>query len=244
MNQFIKPIIIATLILLLPPVAVLMAGWQWQPMGEYLWLEILYWITNTSGEPWCYLVFLFFILGLLRLFATSARQGGILVAIVLGLLLTGQGIKALVKNTAKEPRPYVIWLEKNYRVPTDEFYQHQRKQRAELLQRYLKADDRIPQWQLTHWKRETGYAFPSGHTLFAASLSLLLVGFLWPRRRYILSIIVTIWAMCVLISRMALGMHWPQDIITSTLISAVLVIVICYLTEKWRLINDKKDLAV
>ncbi|OWO80563.1 phosphatidylglycerophosphatase B [Photorhabdus luminescens] len=244
MNQFIKPIIIATLILLLPPVAVLMAGWQWQPMGEYLWLEILYWITNTSGEPWCYLVFLFFILGLLRLFATSARQGGILVAIVLGLLLTGQGIKVLVKNTAKEPRPYVVWLEKNYRVPTDEFYQHQRKQRAELLQRYLKADDRIPQWQLTHWKRETGYAFPSGHTLFAASLSLLLVGFLWPRRRYILSIIVTIWAMCVLISRMALGMHWPQDIITSTLISAVLVIVICYLTEKWRLINDKKDLAV
>ncbi|MCW7546597.1 phosphatidylglycerophosphatase B [Photorhabdus sp. APURE] len=244
MNQFIKPIIIATLILLLPPVAVLMTGWQWQPMGEYLWLEILYWITNTSGEPWCYLVFLFFILGLLLLFVTSVRQGGILVAIVLGLLLTGQGIKVLVKNTTKEPRPYVVWLEKNYRVPTDEFYQHQRKQRAELLQRYLKADDRIPQWQLTHWKRETGYAFPSGHTLFAASLSLLLVDFLWPRRRYILSIIVTIWAMCVLISRMALGMHWPQDIITSTLISAGLVMVICYLTEKWRLINDKKDLAV
>ncbi|KMW75108.1 hypothetical protein TI10_01845 [Photorhabdus luminescens subsp. luminescens] len=243
MSQFIKPIVIATLILLLPPVAVLMSGWQWQPMGEYLWLEILYWITNTSGKPWCYLVFLFFILGLL-LFATSARQGGILVAIVIALLLTGQGIKVLVKNTTKEPRPYVVWLEKNYRVPTDEFYQHQRKQRAELLQRYLKADDRIPQWQLTHWKRETGYAFPSGHTLFAASLSLLLVGFLWPRRRYILSIIVTIWAMCVLISRMALGMHWPQDIITSTLISAVLVMAICYLTEKRRLINDKKDFVV
>ncbi|MCC8384676.1 hypothetical protein GPY51_18770 [Photorhabdus laumondii subsp. laumondii] len=43
---------------------------------------------------------------------------------------------------------------------------------------------------------------------------------------------------------MALGMHWSQDIITSTLISAVLVMAICYLTEKWRLINDKKDLVV
>ncbi|WP_445497989.1 hypothetical protein [Photorhabdus sp. SF281] len=35
---------------------------------------------------------------------------------------------------------------------------------------------RIPLWQLTHGKRETGYAFPSRHTLFAASWTLLLVG--------------------------------------------------------------------
>ncbi|MCC8421260.1 MULTISPECIES: phosphatase PAP2 family protein [Photorhabdus] len=99
-----------------------------------------------------------------------------------------------------------------------------------------------PQWQLTHWKSETGYAFPSGHTLFATSWSLFLVGVLWPRRRYILSIIVMVWAASVLISRMALGMHWPQDLIASTLISAVLAMVICYLTEKWRLINFQKDL--
>ncbi|WP_207626875.1 phosphatase PAP2 family protein [Photorhabdus stackebrandtii] len=71
----------------------------------------------------------------------------------------------------------------------------------------MKADDRIPQWQLTHWKSETGYAFPSGHTLFAASWALLLVGVLWSRRCSILSTIVTAWATSVLISKMALGMH-------------------------------------
>ncbi|EQB99422.1 hypothetical protein [Photorhabdus temperata] len=43
MNQFIRPIVIATMILLLPPVVVLIAGWQWQPMGERQWLKILYW---------------------------------------------------------------------------------------------------------------------------------------------------------------------------------------------------------
>ncbi|WP_445497873.1 hypothetical protein [Photorhabdus sp. SF281] len=41
---------------------------------------------------------------------------------------------------------------------------------------------------------------------------------------------------------MALGMHWPQDLIVSTLISAVLAMDICCLTEKWRLINFQKDL--
>ncbi|KAA1193584.1 phosphatase PAP2 family protein [Photorhabdus heterorhabditis] len=65
---------------------------------------------------------------------------------------------------------------------------------------------------------------------------------LLPRCRYILSSIVTIWVVSVLISRMALGMHWPQDLMMSTLISATLVMVMCYLTEKWRLINDYKYL--
>ncbi|NHB95628.1 hypothetical protein C5470_04030 [Photorhabdus stackebrandtii] len=50
MNQFIRPIVIATVILSLPPVA--------------------------------------------------------------ALLLTGQGIKVLIKNTTKDPCPYVVWLEK------------------------------------------------------------------------------------------------------------------------------------
>ncbi|WP_051690816.1 phosphatidylglycerophosphatase B [Photorhabdus australis] len=242
MSQFIKPIVVATLILLLPSVAVLVEGWQWQPMKESQWLEILYWITDTSAVPWAYWVSLFFIFWLLLLFRIPAKRGIILVVIVTAGLLMGQGIKILIKNTVKEPRPYVVWLAKNYQVPTGEFYQYQRKQRAKLLEQHLKTDHRIPQWQLIHWKNETGYAFPSGHTLFAASWSLLLVGFLWPRRRYILSSIVTIWAVSVLISRMALGMHWPQDLIVSTLISAALAMVMCYLTEKWRLINDYKCL--
>ncbi|XPE61646.1 phosphatase PAP2 family protein [Shigella flexneri] len=35
----------------------------------------------------------------------------------------------------------------------------------------------------SHWQKETGFAFPSGHTMFAASWALLAVGLLWPRRR-------------------------------------------------------------
>jgi membrane-associated phospholipid phosphatase len=31
---------------------------------------------------------------------------------------------------------------------------------------------------------ETGFAFPSGHTMFAASWALLAIGLLWPRRHY------------------------------------------------------------
>ncbi|MDA4825234.1 phosphatase PAP2 family protein, partial [Enterobacter kobei] len=41
----------------------------------------------------------------------------------------------------------------------------------------------IPTFLRKHWQKETGFAFPSGHTMFAASWALLGVGLLWPRRR-------------------------------------------------------------
>ncbi len=41
-----------------------------------------------------------------------------------------------------------------------------------------------------------------------------------------------VWATAVMGSRLALGMHWPLDLIVATLISWLLVTVACWLTQR------------
>ncbi|MER1979379.1 phosphatase PAP2 family protein, partial [Pseudocitrobacter faecalis] len=69
-------------------------------------------------------------------------------------------------------------------------------------------------------QKETGFAFPSGHTMFAASWALLAVGLLWPRRRTFTIAILLVW------------MHWPRDLVAATLMSWLLVTVATWLAQK------------
>ncbi|MBI9401106.1 phosphatase PAP2 family protein [Escherichia coli] len=84
----------------------------------------------------------------------------------------------------------------------------------------------------SHWQKETGFAFPSGHTMFAASWALLAVGLLWPRRRTLTIAILLVWATGVMGSRLLLGMHWPRDLVVATLISWALVAVATWLAQR------------
>ncbi|MEN1396192.1 phosphatase PAP2 family protein, partial [Pseudomonas aeruginosa] len=83
---------------------------------------------------------------------------------------------------SRTPRPFVIWLEKTHHIPVDEFYTLKRAERGNLVKEQLAEEKNIPQYLRSHWQKETGFAFPSGHTMFAASWALLAVGLLWPRR--------------------------------------------------------------
>ena len=105
-----------------------------------------------------------------------------LFAILGGAILVGQGVKSWVKDRVQEPRPFVVWLEKTHHVPVDEFYNLKRKDRGALVKEQLAEQQDIPKFLRKHWQKETGFAFPSGHTMFAASWALLGVGLLWPRR--------------------------------------------------------------
>ncbi|WP_434524716.1 hypothetical protein [Photorhabdus asymbiotica] len=125
MNKFIKPIVVVTLILLLPSIAAFIGR---RVANGNLWRRaygLKYWIIFGCD---CY-----------------------------SEAFSRAGKKRSIKNTVKEPRPYIVWSAKNYQVPAGGFYQHQyqRKQRAKLLEQYLRIDHRIPQWQLIHWKNET-----------------------------------------------------------------------------------------
>lgn len=131
-----------------------------------------------------------------------------------------------------EPRPFVIWLENTRQVPVTQFYALKRKERAKLVHEQLAQAQDIPSFLRKHWQKETGFAFPSGHTMFAASWALLAAGLLWPRRRWGTIAVLLVWATAVMGSRLALGMHWPLDLIVATLISRLLVTVACWLTQR------------
>jgi phosphatidylglycerophosphatase B len=148
-------------------------------------------------------------------------------------ILVGQGMKSWIKGRVQEPRPFVIWLEQTQQVPVKQFYTLKRKERAKLVHEQLAQEQKIPEFLRKHWQKETGFAFPSGHTMFAASWALLGVGLLWPRRRWVTIALLLTWATAVMGSRLALGMHWPQDLIVATLISWLLVTLATWLAQRF-----------
>ena len=52
-----------------------------------------------------------------RLFRGSRKQALRAAALILVVVAAGQGIKVAMKNTIKEPRPYVVWLAQQHIVP-------------------------------------------------------------------------------------------------------------------------------
>lgn len=219
-------------ILLIMPALVWISGWQWQPGADTLWLKILFWMTETVTRPWGIITHAVLCLWFLWCLRFRLRAAIMLFAILAGAIAIGQGIKSWVKGHAQEPRPYVIWLEKTHHVPVSDFYNLKRKARGELVKEQLAEQKNIPAFLRKHWQKETGFAFPSGHTMFAASWALLGVGLLWPRRRKITIVVLLLWATGVMGSRLLLGMHWPGDLIVATLISWVLVTFATWLAQR------------
>ncbi|WP_409158303.1 phosphatidylglycerophosphatase B [Pectobacterium sp. B2J-2] len=233
MYEIAKRTTIGATLLLIMPMIIWMSGWQWQPEYGGLWLRVLFWITETVTSPWGILtsiVLSIWFLWCLRFRLKPAL--GLLVIMVITVLI-GQGIKSVIKEWVQESRPYVVWLEKNHQVDDSYFYSLPRKERSELVKTQLEDQAQIPQWLRSHWQFETGFAFPSGHTMFAATWALLGVGLLWARRHYKTVVILMLWAIGVMGSRLVLGMHWPQDLVVATLISWLLVVVASWLAQRW-----------
>lgn len=219
-------------LLLVMPVAVWISGWRWQP-GEQSWLlKAAFWVTETVTQPWGVITHLILFGWFLWCLRFRIKAAFVLFAILAAAILVGQGVKSWIKDKVQEPRPFVIWLEKTHHIPVDEFYTLKRAERGNLVKEQLAEEKNIPQYLRSHWQKETGFAFPSGHTMFAASWALLAVGLLWPRRRTLTIAILLVWATGVMGSRLLLGMHWPRDLVVATLISWALVAVATWLAQR------------
>ncbi|WP_297203093.1 phosphatidylglycerophosphatase B [uncultured Pluralibacter sp.] len=219
-------------LLLVMPVAVLISGWKWQPEPSGWGLEAFYWITETVTEPWGAITHLLLFGWFLWCLRFRLKAAIVLFAILGGVILLGQSVKSHVKKTVQEPRPYVVWLEKTNNLQVDEFYAQKRRARSAMVKEQVAHMDTLPLYLRQHWQNETGFAFPSGHTMFVASWALLAVGLLWPRRRTVTIVLLLGWAVAVMASRLVLGMHWPRDLIASTLISWLLVTLATWITRK------------
>ncbi|MFY7136041.1 phosphatidylglycerophosphatase B [Enterobacter cloacae complex sp. SYL001] len=220
-------------VLLVIPLIVWFSGWMWKPGQNETWLKALYWITETVTQPWGIITHVLLCAWFLWCLRFRLRAALVLFAILGGAIIVGQGVKSWVKDRVQEPRPFVIWLEKTHHIPVDEFYTLKRKDRGALVKEQLAEQKDIPTFLRKHWQKETGFAFPSGHTMFAASWALLGVGLLWPRRCTLTIAILLVWATGVMGSRMLLGMHWPRDLVVATLISWVLVTLATWLAQRF-----------
>lgn len=219
--------------LLIMPLIVWVTGWQWTPGGNSSWLKMMYWITETVTQPWGIITHVALCAWFLWCLRFRLKAAIVLFVILGAAILMGQTLKSYIKDRVQEPRPFVVWLEKTQHIPTDEFYNLKRKQRSELVKTQLAHETQVPHWLRKHWQKETGFAFPSGHTMFAASWALLGVGLLWPRRRTFTIVLLLVWAAGVMCSRLLLGMHWPRDLAVAVLLSWLLVTLATWLAQKW-----------
>lgn len=206
-------------IFLIIPLVMLTTNWHWQPESLSQFSKYLYWVTETAGSPWSIITCGFFtILFALALKIKSPIPFLKLVVILAIAVIAGQLIKSVVKNYTSEPRPYVLWMADNYKVDDNYFYSLTKVEKQNILKDHFQQSDTIPNWLYRHWCNETGYSFPSGHTLFAVTWAFLAVFLLNFKRSYLIISAIIIWGVLVQISRLALGMHHPIDVISSSLI--------------------------
>lgn len=232
MRSIAKRTLVGAGMLLVMPVLVLISGWSWQPGANTAFLRAAWWITETVTQPWGIITHVLLCGWFLWCLRFRLKAALMLFVILGGAILIGQGVKSWVKEQVQEPRPFVIWLEKVHDVNADAFYSLSRKDRSHLVKEQLAGKKDVPTFLRKHWQKETGFAFPSGHTMFAASWALLAVGLLWPRRRTWTIALLLVWATGVMGSRLVLGMHWPVDLVVATLISTLLVTVATWLAQR------------
>lgn len=234
MQSVMKQIIFSNMLLLLIPSSAWIFGWQWQPANDDTnLLKALFVITQTVSSPWgiltCILLSAVF-LGVLRWRLKASLS---FLVLLLALMLMGQTVKVMVKNQIKEPRPFLVWLETKHHIQNKDFYSLNIETRKATLKYLLSKEMNAPIWLKKYWQGQTEFSFPSGHSIFVASWALMAVGLLWSRRYYKTVMMLMLWASLVMISRLALGMHWPIDLFASILISSLLTILSCWVVHRW-----------
>ncbi len=191
------------------------------------WLaRVAVWVADSGSakiEPWVALALLAIVVTRPGL---ALRTRGFEAVVLIGLLLIGLGGMSyanehLIKPTMAIPRPNIVALAEQgvLGLSPDEFYALGDKPvRSAYLAERL-ADPSAPELAdevREHWVTETGYSFPSGHSLaamtFSAFFLTLALSYLDQRRRRLVFLILPAWALAVIASRPLLRVHSALDI--------------------------------
>ena len=188
--------------------------------------NLLFWLTSTGTAPYGVATVLFI---LLLSYQRLPRHQfvSLFLAISLGMCTT-LSLNSYLKPYFNEARPNAVWLESQYLLNTDKFYSLTKQERkaeiASSLDRLEHAHSDLTLSPLVkqHWKHEVGFAFPSGHTLFALTLTMIASYYLLLAGNLVIPGLLFIWSIGMGFSRMLLGMHWAQDVLASTILGGVI----------------------
>jgi membrane-associated phospholipid phosphatase len=197
---------------------------------------VVYVITESGSARWVPLL----LLVALGIWATDGavpparrRTECLAMLALMAVALPSVGLlnERVVKRAFEMPRPSHTRLADAGVIPDLEaFYRLDKSARRELLELRLPdaagaaAAFGLHPVVLAHWKHETSSSFPSGHSLNAFIAAMLFVGGAvanaTPRRRW-LAAWMLIWAVAVAVSRVALLVHRPLDIVVGGLLGAL-----------------------
>ena len=219
------------LLLCLVPFFVWGFSYRWHGNGQLNEADYwLYLLTETGSAPYALITCALFAF-VFRFLFRSRKQWLFAVSVMALSVAATQALKTGLKAVFQEPRPFVTYLAEQNNSSTESFYQNERAQRA-LIAKDFYSQTGTPAWLIHHYENETGYSFPSGHTLFAATWLMLAVGFIQltgnrSRAAKLLIGAMLAWSLLMLISRLRLGMHYPIDLLVA-IITAWLVNLIIF----------------
>ena len=143
-----------------------------------------------------------------------------------GIIIVSLSLSALVtnfvlKNIIRELRPSHVILQ-SHGITID-----QADPNLINEEKYLNEPDLMDIYPpiFKSWLKESGYTFPSGHSqssFFVATLLSFILLQVTKRRHIIFMTIPFIWAILVSISRVAIGVHYPVDIVAGAAIGFAL----------------------
>lgn len=240
MIAMIKITIAVLAIFLVAPLTVIAISWGWSAQSLNESSRYLFWITESAGSPWAILTSIFFLVLFSYVLANKTKKVFIKLALILILAIAGgQIVKSAIKNYVGESRPFVLWMESKYALDGDYFYSVSRNEREDIIHQYVNNTTEIPHWLYHHWRNETGYAFPSGHTLFATTWAFLALVLLNVKRHYLMIALIIAWAVIIEVSRLALGMHHPLDLVVGSFLAWLIALLAYYFAVKWHIIENK-----
>ncbi|MDF7670016.1 phosphatase PAP2 family protein [Orbaceae bacterium ESL0721] len=227
-----KTIFAFVLFITIPLMAI---NWHWQPNISTTLSYYLLLITETVSLPFAGFIMLFLFILFSFFLAMKCITKIILFWLILFLsLFTGQLIKTVIKETTKEPRPYISAIEKQ--TNQNNFYALPESEQNSLITEFANQNSR-PSWLTKYWQQEVSYALPSGHTIFTATFAFLALLFLGFKRHPITISLTILWSLLIEVSRLALGMHSPKDLILATFIAWLMSVIAYFCIKKWHLIE-------
>jgi phosphatidylglycerophosphatase B len=187
--------------------------------------DLAYAITNSGGVYYVFAITL--ITALVFAYRSSlnkhivikfVKQFGILFLMLAFFAMINE---FLIKDMAKLARPshLYVYTHAKHDIDINQFYELKVAERQLVLKKMIDSSPYLQQnidpKVLSHWIKEAGYSFPSGHSFNAFLLATVLAFSIKRSRKLHLTkyfFVPFIWATAVAISRVALGAHSPIDV--------------------------------